>query len=339
MVKANVATLGTEMSSLMEELPIVGSRVSNIHSALTHIAPHVRFPAAPKNPRPPDGGNNDPDPNPPLDSEEYNDGCDGYTNARGIDNCPKTAANRPGPQNNASAASSGRPANLSVNTPTANQRPHPLFPNAAPPPTQVSDSHSPARPWQNQPNPPTNPYTPSRPYNRDSQRVHYGDKDSSEAELMLSRRISSPWHINRRRQAFTSRTSPFDIGGLANTKYHGDLDGYLPLTPGIIHNCGFTEIDTSDVISSYSEIILVHKTIIANWKGKFTSGPQIDCILKKGMPSFPRLQSPMTVEAAVDWYNLLQMTLLIYLIPITPLDCIMIKMGYEALCIPGTGLS
>jgi hypothetical protein len=93
------------------------------------------------------------------------------------------------------------------------------------------------------------------------------------------------------------------------------------------------------VISSYSEIILLHETIIKNWKEKFTSGPQIDCILEKGMPSFPRLQSPMTVEAAVNWYDLLQKILLIYLIPIMPLDCVMIKMGYKALCIPGTGLS
>jgi hypothetical protein len=30
---------------------------------------------------------------------------------------------------------------------------------------------------------------------------------------------------------------------------------------------------------------------------------------------------------------------MIYLVPITPLDCVMIKMGYEALCIPGTGLT
>jgi len=30
---------------------------------------------------------------------------------------------------------------------------------------------------------------------------------------------------------------------------------------------------------------------------------------------------------------------MIYLAPITPLDCVMIKMGYEALCIPGTGLT
>ena len=41
----------------------------------------------------------------------------------------------------------------------------------------------------------------------------------------------------------------------------------------------------------------------------------------------------------MEWYDTLQKTLMIYLVPITPLECVMIKMGYEALCIPGTGLT
>ena len=45
------------------------------------------------------------------------------------------------------------------------------------------------------------------------------------------------------------------------------------------------------------------------------------------------------VESAAEWYDTLQKTLMIYLVPITPIDCVMIKMGYEALCIPGTGLT
>jgi hypothetical protein len=49
---------------------------------------------------------------------------------------------------------------------------------------------------------------------------------------MLGGRISSPWHVDRRRQAFTLQTSPFNIGGLANTKYHGNLEGFSPLIPG-----------------------------------------------------------------------------------------------------------
>ncbi len=77
---------------------------------------------------------------------------------------------------------------------------------------------------------------------------------------------------------------------------------------------------------------------MTNGVGRFTVGPQIDRILEKGLVSLPRLQS-LEVESAVEWYDTLQKTLMIYLVPLTPLDCVMIKMGYEALCIPGTGLT
>jgi hypothetical protein len=82
----------------------------------------------------------------------------------------------------------------------------------------------------------------------------------------------------------------------------------------------------------------VHEHIITNWEGRFTIGPQIDCILEKGLPTFPCLHS-LTVEVAVDWYDKIQKLLMIYLIPVSPFDCAMLKMGYEALCIPGTGTS
>ena len=150
--------------------------------------------------------------------------------------------------------------------------------------------------------------------------------------------ISSPRHLDRRRQAANARVSQFDIAALADVKYHGGGDGYYPLTPAIIHNCGYTAINTVDVISSYNEIILVHESVMTKWVGRFTVGPQIDRILEKGLVSLPRLQS-LEVESAVEWYDTLQKTLMIYLVPITPLDCVMIKMGYEALCIPGTGLT
>jgi hypothetical protein len=77
---------------------------------------------------------------------------------------------------------------------------------------------------------------------------------------------------------------------------------------------------------------------MTNWVSRFTVGHQIDRILEKGLVSLPRLQS-LAVESAVEWYDTLQKTLMIYLVPITPLNCIMIKMGYKALCIPGTSLT
>ncbi len=84
--------------------------------------------------------------------------------------------------------------------------------------------------------------------------------------------------------------------------------------------------------------MLVHNSVMTNWVGRFTVGPQIERILEKGLVSLPRLRF-LEVESAVEWFNTLQKTLLIYLVPITPLDCVMIKMGYEALWVPGTGLS
>jgi hypothetical protein len=82
----------------------------------------------------------------------------------------------------------------------------------------------------------------------------------------------------------------------------------------------------------------LHEHIITYWEGRHSEGPQLAYILEKGLPTFPRLHS-LTVEAAVDWYDKIQKLLMIYLIPVTPLDCVMLKMGCEALCIPGTGTS
>jgi hypothetical protein len=131
-----------------------------------------------------------------------------------------------------------------------------------------------------------------------------------------------------------AKVSQFDIAALANTKYHGGGEGYYPLTPAIIHKCGYTAITTIDV----NEIFLVHESVLTNWVGCHTVGPQINRILEKGLASLPRLQF-LEVESAVEWYDTLQKTFMIYLVLITPLDCVMIKMGYEALCIPGTGLT
>ena len=71
--------------------------------------------------------------------------------------------------------------------------------------------------------------------------------------------------------------------GSASSTLRGG-DGYYPLTPAIIHNCGYTAINTIGVISSYNEIILVHESVMTKWVG-----PQIDRILEKGLVSLPRL--------------------------------------------------
>ena len=160
----------------------------------------------------------------------------------------------------------------------------------------------------------------------------------NDKDALLGGSISSPRNVGHRRQAANAKVSLFDIAALANIKYHGGSKGYYTLTPSIIHNCGYTAINTGDVISSYNDNILVHESMMTNWVGGFTVGPQIDRLLEKGLISLPCLRS-LEVESAVEWFDTLQKTLLIYLVPITPLDCVMIKMGYEALCVPGTGLS
>ncbi len=175
-----------------------------------------------------------------------------------------------------------------------------------------------------QSNLPFNPYRPSR--------TSIADAHTTPG------RIVSPRHIDRPRIATTTWISPHDIAGLANRNYHGGELGFYTLDCKTIHACGYTEINTADVIGSYNNIILVHEHIITNWEGCYTEGPQIDRILEKGLLTFPRLHS-LTVEVAVGWYNKIQKHLMIYLIPVTPFDCVMIKMGYEALCILGTGMS
>ena len=171
-----------------------------------------------------------------------------------------------------------------------------------------------------------NPYRSSRPHIQDSHPHNhkpqmFGDEDNA----IMGGSISSPRHIDRRRQAANARVSQFDIAALANAKYHGGGEGYYPLTPAIIHKCGYTATNTVNVISSYNEIILVHKSVMANWLGRFTVGPQINRILKKGLVSLPRLQS-LEVESAVEWYDTLQKTHLIYLVPIT------VPPGNQRLC-------
>ena len=122
----------------------------------------------------------------------------------------------------------------------------------------------------------------------------FGNEDN----VFLNGSISSPRNIDRHHQAANARVSQFDIAVLANAKYHGGDEGYYPLTPAIIHKCSYTAINTVNVISIYNEIILVPKSVMTNWVGRFTVGPQIDRILEKDLVSLPLLQS---LEGNLRW--------------------------------------
>ncbi len=226
---------------------------------------------------------------------------------------------------------------------------HPLFPQgnvadfdfshrnmeSGRPPMMVSHARS---PFKNAV-PPTDPYRSSRAAGLHVEgNVTRGDTDDEE-EASLGGRIVSPRHADRRRQALTSKISPMDIGHLGNTRYHGGPRRYSQLTMKIVHNCGFTKLNTNDVIMSYNEIIHLHTEFLAHWEhpGQYYSGPQVDRILDKGISLFPRLTT-LTVDATVEFYNNLHKTSLIYLLPVIPFDCISIKMGFVALCPTGLGL-
>ncbi len=111
------------------------------------------------------------------------------------------------------------------------------------------------------------------------------------------------------------------------------------MTKGIIHRCGYTEINLSDVLLAYNNIIEVHSHACDNWKhprGHY-NGPQLERILEKGIGLFPRL-SNLDLDHMVEFYDAFHKTAIIYLLPVMPFDCICIKMGFEALCPPGLSI-
>jgi hypothetical protein len=67
------------------------------------------------------------------------------------------------------------------------------------------------------------------------------------------------------------------------------------------------------------------------------SGPSVDRILDKGLVVFPKLAS-MDVAMAVKFYDQLQMTLALFLLPLMLFDAVNLHMRFEGLCPPGLGL-
>jgi hypothetical protein len=109
---------------------------------------------------------------------------------------------------------------------------------------------------------PFNPYKPSR---TSITNVH-----TTPGHIVL------PCHINCCCVAASTWLSPHDIAGLANKNYHGGELGFYTIDCKIIHACGYTKIDTANVIGIYNNIIIVHKHIVTNWESRYTEGPQID---------------------------------------------------------------
>ncbi len=98
------------------------------------------------------------------------------------------------------------------------------------------------------------------------------------------------------------------------------------------------EINSSDIIACHQDIIHVYTFVRGKWEDRYQNrSPQVDKMLEKGIPTFPRLSS-IDVESTVEFYDIFQKASMIYLMPIMPFDCISIKMGYKALCPPGMGI-
>jgi hypothetical protein len=67
------------------------------------------------------------------------------------------------------------------------------------------------------------------------------------------------------------------------------------------------------------------------------SGPSVDQILEKGFPIFPKLDS-LETATTVNFYDKLQKTSALFLLPLMMFDAINLNMGFEGLCPPGLGL-
>jgi hypothetical protein len=96
------------------------------------------------------------------------------------------------------------------------------------------------------------------------------------------------------------------------------------------------EVNTTDVLHSFQDIILLHKSVYYHWVHPRTQyeGPQLDRIYEKGIATFPWLTT-LDIFLVVDFYDKLHKTTLAYLLPIMPFDCVSIRMGFKALCPPG----
>jgi hypothetical protein len=83
----------------------------------------------------------------------------------------------------------------------------------------------------------------------------------------------------------------------------------------------------------------MHRQILDAWVNPrtFQSGPLVDRILDKGLTVFPKLGT-LDVAAAVEFYDQLQKTLALYLLPFMLFDAVNLHMEFKDLCPPGLGL-
>jgi hypothetical protein len=88
----------------------------------------------------------------------------------------------------------------------------------------------------------------------DMHRDHHWSFDDREAKdddtgyAMMGGPIKSPSNIERFRQARQRGMSRYDTAALADKDYHGGVQDFDPLTIRIIKNCGYTAINSDDIL-------------------------------------------------------------------------------------------
>ena len=144
-----------------------------------------------------------------------------------------------------------------------------------------------------------------------------------------------------RRQAIKNGLSRFDFAVLCDPHYHGSLDGLPTLTIGDIWECRYTSINTDDDVLCFNDIISLHSKVLSSWTNPCyqQSGPTIDPIVEKAVPTIlPKLKGLLAAELVL-WYDTLQKISAVYLLPLMPFDAINLWLGFEGLCPPGLGCS
>ncbi len=166
-----------------------------------------------------------------------------------------------------------------------------------------------------------------------------GDPPSDGGARPLGGPIISPRHWDCVRAAQMAGVSLLDVAALGCQEYHGYEEGYYTLTPDIIYCCGYRDHTGTVVIACHHDIILLHRKVLELWVNMRTQqrGPSVERILDKGLPVFPTLAT-LDVDATVEFYDKLQKTLMLFLLPLMAFDAINLQMGFERLCPPGLGL-
>jgi hypothetical protein len=131
----------------------------------------------------------------------------------------------------------------------------------------------------------------------------------------------------------------YDTAALADKDYHGGVRGFDPLTIRIIKKCGYTAINSEDILLCYRDIIHLHRKTLDGWTNRCTEhqGPSVERIMEKAMPLFQKLNG-VSMADLVHFYDNFQKTGSVYLLPVMPFDAVNLKLGFEGLSPSGLGV-